>query len=88
LFADFKLTEVEADLGLSKNIVCPALNRLVAEKKLTKLKLPPHNTYGYSIAMQAAAVLAVEVECDEDRVFMEGLKLLNAAEVQPMLDSR
>jgi len=55
---------------------------------LTKLKLPPHNTYGYSIARQAAAVLAVEVECDEDRVFMEGLKLLNAAEVQPMLDSR
>ena len=36
----FEAADVEADLGLSRNIVYPALRRLVAEK-LTQLKLRP-----------------------------------------------
>lgn len=81
----FKATDVEVDLGLSKNVVWSALTKLVAEKKLTRLKLPKR-TYGYSRVNQDVPVPAVDVECDEAKFIREDLKRLNAAEVQARLD--
>ena len=83
----FKATDVEVDLGLSKNVVWSALTKLVAEKKLTRLKLPKR-TYGYSRVNRDVPVPAVDVECDEAKFIREDLKRLNAAEVQARLDSR
>ncbi len=84
----FKAGEVEVDLGLSRSIVYPALRRLVAEKKLTRLKLRPGGAFGYTLVKQCVSVPAVDVECDEARFVREDLKRLNAAEVQARLDSR
>lgn len=83
----FKATDVEMDLGLSRNVVYPALARLVADKKLTKLKLPKR-VYGYSLVKQDVPVPTVDVECDEAKFIREDLKRLNAVEIQARLDSR
>lgn len=83
----FKSSEAEADLGLSKNVAWSALTRLVAEKKLTRLRLPKR-TFGYSLVNHDVAVPSVDVECDEAKFIREDLKRLNAAEVQARLDSR
>ena len=84
----FKAAEVELDLELSKNVVWLGLTRLVADKKLVRLKLPPHGAYGYSLVKQSAPIPAVEVECDEAKIVRENLKRLKAAEVQAKIDSR
>jgi hypothetical protein len=84
----FKASEVEADLGLSKNVAYQALRRLVSEKRLTRLKLCPGGAFGYTIVKQCVPVPAVDVECDEARIVREDLKRLNAAEVQARLDSK
>ncbi len=83
----FKAMDVEVDLGLSRNVVYPALTKLVAEKKLTRLKIPK-NAYGYTLVKQYASVPAVDVECEEAKFIREDLKRLNAAEVQARLNSR
>ena len=83
----FKSSEAELDLGLSKNVAWASLTKLVAEKKLTRLKLP-RNTYGYTLAKQGVPVPAVDVEGEEAKFVREDLKRLNAAEVQARLDSR
>lgn len=83
----FKAVEVEVDLGLSRNIVYPALRRLVFEK-LTRLKLRAGGVFGYTLVKQYVSVPAVDVKCDEARFIREDLKRLNAAEVQARLDSR
>jgi len=75
-------------LGLSRNIVCPALSRLVGEKKLTRLKLRPGRAFGYTLVKQSVSVPAVDAERDEARFVREDLKRLNAAEIQASLDSR
>ena len=84
----FKANEVELDLGLSKNVVWLALSRLVADRKLARLKLPPHGAYGYSLVKQNAPLPGVDVECDEAKLVREDLKRLKAAEVQARIDSR
>lgn len=84
----FKASELELDLGLSKNVVWAVLTRLVADRKLARLKLPPHGAYGYSLVKQNAPVPAVDVECDEAKLVREDLKRLKAAEVQARIDSR
>ena len=84
----FKAGEVELDLGLSKSVVYAALTRLVADKKLTRLKLRPGGAYGYALAKQAAAVSAVDVEGNEAKLIREDLKRFKEAEIQARLDSR
>jgi len=84
----FKAADVEVDLGVSRSIVYPALRRLVADKKLTRLKLCPGGAFGYTLVKQCVSVPAVDVECDEARFVREDLKRLNAAEVKARLDSR
>jgi len=83
----FEAADVEADLGLSRNIVYPALRRLVAEK-LTQLKLRPMGAFGHTLVKQCVSVPAVDAECDEAMSIRVGLKRLDAAEVQARLDSR
>jgi len=83
----FKATDVEVDLGLSRNVVYPALTRLVAEKKLMRLRLPKR-AYGYSLVKQDVPVPAVVVECEGAKFIREDLRRLNAVEVQARLDSR
>jgi hypothetical protein len=84
----FKANEVEIDLGLSRNVAYSALMRLVADRKLTRLKLRPGGAYGYTLVKQNAVLPAVDVECDEAKLVREDLKRLKAAEVQARLDSR
>ena len=84
----FKASEVELDLGLSRNVAYSTLTRLVADRKLSRFKLRPGGAYGYALAKQPAAVPAVDVEGNEAKLIREDLKRLNAAEVQARLDSR
>ncbi len=84
----FKAGDIELDLGLSKSVAYSALTRLVAEKKLSRLKLRPGGAYGYSLVKQGDAVPSVDVEGNEAKLIREDLKRLNAAEVQARLDSR
>jgi hypothetical protein len=64
------------------------LTRLVAEKKLTRLKLHPGGAYGYTVVKQNGSVLTVVVEGTEAKAMKEDLKRLNDAEIKARLDSR
>jgi len=64
------------------------LSLLVAEKKLSRLKLRPGGAYGYTLVKQDGSVSTVEVEAEEAKALREDLKRLNAAETQARLDSR
>lgn len=70
---------MELDLGLSESSVYSALTKLVAEKKLTRLKLRPGGAYGYTLVRQNGSVSTVEVEGQEAKALREDLKRLNAA---------
>jgi hypothetical protein len=83
----FKSSEAEVDLGLSKNVAWSALTKLVAEKRLTRLKLP-RNSYGYTLVKQGTSIPAIDAESAEAKLIREDIKRLNAAEVQARLDSR
>ncbi len=84
----FKGKDVELDLRLSESAAYKALSRLVAEKKLSRLKLYPGGAYGYTLVKQNGSGLAVDVEGEEAKAIREDLKRLNAAETQARLDSR
>ena len=80
--------DVELDLGLSESSAYSALTKLVAEKKLTRLKLHPGGAYGYTLVRQNGSVLTVDVEGQEAKAIREDFKRINAAEVQARIDSR
>jgi hypothetical protein len=84
----FKAKEVELDLSLSEGAAYSALTRLVAEKKLTRLKLHSGGAYGYTVVKQNGSVLTVDVEGTEAKAMKEDLKRLNDAEIKARLDSR
>ncbi len=83
----FRAKDVELDLGLSDGSVYSALSKLVAEKRLTRMKLHPGGAYGYRLVKQNGSALAVEIEGEEAKAIREDLKRLDAAEVQARLDS-
>jgi len=84
----FKGKDVELDLRLSESAAYKTLSLLVAEKKLSRLKLHPGGAYGYTLVKQNGSASAVEVEGEEAKAIREDLKRLNAAETQARLDSR
>jgi len=84
----FTAIDVEEALGLSRNMVYPALNKLVAEKKLLKLRVPSRRSFGYSLVKKGESVSSVEIEADGARFLREDLKRLNSAEMRARLDSR
>ncbi len=84
----FKTSDVVTDMGISRNVVYPALARLVNDKKLTRLRLRPGGAFGYKLGKQDASIPEVEVENDETRRFREDAKRLDAVEAKARLDSR
>ncbi len=84
----FTAGEVQLDVGLSKDATYAALAKLVAEKKLMRVKLRPGGAFGYSVAKQGDSVPAIDVEGAEAKQVREDIERLKVAEVQARLDSR